>query len=95
MNALRSVSTTNHIQLFRTLEEDECWPTNSDYLVRTWVKPEDSHRSDFVFCGDSVCHIDVALQKVNVRVLIGESLKHWGNLVARPTPGSFQGDSET
>jgi len=46
----------------------------------------DSHCSDFVFGRNGLGSIDIALEEVDLGVLFGERLEHWGNLVTWPTP---------
>ena len=46
----------------------------------------DSHCSDLVFGRNGLGSIDIALEEVDLGVLLGERLEHRGNLMTRPTP---------
>ena len=53
-----------------------------------------SHCSNLVFGRNSLRGVDITLQKVDVGVLLGERLEHWGNLVAWPAPKPLGGNNE-
>ena len=58
------------------------------------VESSDSHCRDLVLGRNGLGSIDIALQEVNAGVLLGERFKHWGNLVAWPTPRPSQVNHE-
>ena len=64
-------------------------------LLEMSVWSSDSHCSDLVFGRNGLGSIDIALQEVNVGVLLGERLEHWGNLVTWPTPRPSRVNRET
>jgi len=51
--------------------------------------PSDSHCGNLVFGRNGLCSVDIALQKVDVGVLVGERLEHRGDLMTRPAPRSL------
>lgn len=59
------------------------------------AKSSDSHCSDLVFGGNGLASVDIALQEVDVGVLLGERFEHWGDLVTWTTPRPPQVNRET